>query len=102
MKFTIATIAALLAASVTAAPTPATSPNASAVLERAAEESALEKRGCVFNASIIENWGESGMTRYRVAFSTTKGGVDMCGTMNAAMASTGSKWTQLPWLERMD
>lgn len=89
MRFTIATITALLAASVAAAPAPVVTPNPSAVLERAADADAVEKRSCVFNASITSNWGESGLTRYRIHFSTTKPNVDMCGTMNAAMASTG-------------
>lgn len=88
MRFSIATITALLAAAATAAPAPVASPNPTAVLERAAE--AVEKRDCKFNASITSNWGESGLTRYRTRFSTTKQGVDMCGVMNAAMASTGN------------
>lgn len=73
MRFTIATITALLAASVAAAPAPNASPNPTAVLET--EAAALEARDqCKFNAAIGENWGESGLTRYRVRFSTTKGG----------------------------
>ncbi|KAF4541446.1 uncharacterized protein LTHEOB_8441 [Lasiodiplodia theobromae] len=44
----------------------------------AAPAEALEARDdCVVNAAIISNWAESGLRRYRVAFSTSKANVDM-------------------------
>ncbi|EOD43497.1 uncharacterized protein LTHEOB_8441 [Neofusicoccum parvum] len=44
----------------------------------AAPAEALEARDdCVVNAKIISDWSEDGLRRYRIAFSTTKSGVDM-------------------------
>ncbi|ESK86374.1 hypothetical protein Moror_5005 [Moniliophthora roreri MCA 2997] len=70
LKLTILFTAIALATSSLAAPT-----------ESEAVE-AVEKRDCVVNASIIDQWNEGVWRRYRVAYSTTKPGVDMasgCG-----------------------